>query len=91
MPENATLEIAEVSSLPLFNEDLEDHLPLDVHEFKEKIRQADAILFAAAEYNYSISAQLKNTIEWGKRPDNSWDGKPAAVMSAISETSVCIA
>jgi chromate reductase len=24
---------------------------------------------------------LKNAIEWGNRPDNSWDGKPAAIIS----------
>jgi chromate reductase len=55
-----------------------------VQEFKRKIREADAILFATPEFNYSIPAILKNAIEWGNRPpnDNSWDGKPAAIMSA---------
>jgi len=66
----------------LFNEDLLDDMPEVVREFKEKVREADAILFATPEYNYSISAVLKNAIEWGNQPDNSWDSKPAAIISA---------
>ncbi len=86
LPDGVVLETYDVSRFPLFNEDMEAEIPADVKEFKNKIRQADAILFAAPEYNYSISAVLKNAIEWGNRPDgdNSWDGKPAAIMSASS-------
>jgi len=84
VPENAVLEIFDVSGFPLFNQDLEAQIPALVVEFKKKIRQADAILFVTPEHNYSISAVLKNAIEWGNRPgtDNSWDGKPAAIISA---------
>jgi chromate reductase, NAD(P)H dehydrogenase (quinone) len=57
-------------------------MPAEIREFKERIKQADAILFATPEYNYSISALLKNAIEWGNQPENSWDGKPAAIISA---------
>lgn len=84
LPNGAVLRTYDVTSFPLFNEDLEAALPPVVREFKRKIREADAILFAAPEYNYSISAILKNAIEWGNRPDNSWEGKPAAIMSASS-------
>ncbi len=82
LPEGVVLETYDVSRFPLFNQDAE--MPSVVKEFKTKIRAADAILFATPEYNYSISAVLKNAIEWGNRPegDNSWDGKPAAIMSA---------
>ena len=54
--------------------------------FKQKIRQSDAILFATPEHNYTITAVLKNAIEWANRPggDNSWNGKPAAIVSASS-------
>ncbi len=86
LPAGVVLGTHDVSRFPLFNEDLEVNIPLSVKEFKKKIRRADAILFAAPEYNYSISAVLKNAIEWGNRPDgdNSWNGKPAAIMSASS-------
>ena len=85
-PENVILETFDVSHLPLYNSDLEDRMPLEVKEFKRKIREADAILFATPEHNYTITAVMKNAIEWGNRPsnDNSWDNKPAAIMSASS-------
>jgi chromate reductase len=82
LPQSAQLETYDVSEFPLFNEDLENEMPASVKEFRKKILAADTILFAATEYNYSISAVMKNAIEWGNRPDNSWDGKPAAIMSA---------
>jgi chromate reductase len=84
VPPGAELETFDVSSLPLYNQDLEAELPEVVRAFKEEIRKADAILFSTPEHNYSVSALLKNAIEWGNRPetDNTWDGKPAAMMSA---------
>jgi len=84
LPEDCTLEIADLSSMPLYSQDLEAALPESVRVFKEKIQNADAILFATTEHNFSITAVLKNAIEWGGRPadDNSWDGKPAAIISA---------
>lgn len=84
LPPDSTLEIYDVSGFPLFNQDLESDIPPDVRVFREKVRTADAILFAAPEFNYSISAVLKNAIEWGSRPseDDVWDGKPAAIVSA---------
>jgi len=86
LPLDATLEIVDVSRLPLYNQDLEQEMPQDVKELKKKIRGADAILFATPEHNYSITAVLKNAIEWGNRPprDASWSGKPAAISASTS-------
>lgn len=84
LPPGVTLEIFDVSGFPIFNQDLLAEMPPAVKLFKEKIRQSDAVLFATPEHNYSISALLKNAIEWGNRPadDNSWEGKPAGIVSA---------
>ncbi len=86
VPEGSTLGIFDVSTFPLFSQDIERNPPEIVREFKQSIRAADAILIASPEHNYTISAVLKNAIEWGNRPgeDNSWDGKPAAIISASS-------
>lgn len=83
-PVNAEIELAEIRNLPLFNADMETNLPEEVITLKAKIKSADAILFVTPEYNYSIPGALKNAIDWGSRPytDNSWEGKPVAVMSA---------
>ena len=84
LPRDATLEVVDVSKLPLYNQDLEHDLPEPVKDLKKKIRSADAILIATPEHNYSVTAVLKNAIEWGNRPPGnaSWSGKPAAVISA---------
>ncbi|MEM0129210.1 MAG: NAD(P)H-dependent oxidoreductase [Thermoplasmata archaeon] len=83
MPAGSTLEIAELHDIPPFNADHENDPPAPVRAFKEKIRAADAILFAAPEYNYSIAGVLKNAIDWASRPpaDNVWAGKAAAIVS----------
>jgi chromate reductase, NAD(P)H dehydrogenase (quinone) len=84
VPPGATLEIFDVSGFPIYSQDLEAEMPPDVKLFKQKVRDSDAVLFSTPEHNYSISALLKNAIEWGNRPaeDNSWDGKAAAIISA---------
>jgi chromate reductase, NAD(P)H dehydrogenase (quinone) len=86
LPDDTTLEISDVSRLPLFTQDHEHDPPAEVPSFKQKIRHSDAILFAKPEHNYTVTAVLKNAIEWGNRPagDNSWNGKPAAMVSASS-------
>jgi chromate reductase len=85
LPENTEMEVFDLAEIPLFNQDVLDvRPPKTVKEFKAKIRKADAILMASPEYNYSIPGVLKNAIDWASRPpeDNSFDGKPVAIMSA---------
>src|SRR5438445_3421435 len=86
LPENTTLEIHDLSGLPLFSKDIEHDLTPAIRMFKQKIREADTILFDSPEHNYSITAVMKNAIEWGNRPpgDRSWKGKPAGIISASS-------
>ena len=78
------LEIFDLEGIPPFNQDIEQNMPDKVKEFKTKIREADAILIATPEYNFSVPGVLKNAIDWASRPygDNPFDGKPVAIMSA---------
>lgn len=84
LPKDAKLEIFDIEGIPLFNQDIEKQMPEKVKEFKAKIKGADAILVATPEYNYSMPGVLKNAIDWASRPygDNSFEGKPVAIMSA---------
>jgi chromate reductase len=84
LPDEARLEIFDLEGIPSFNQDLEKQMPEKVKEFKAKIRAADAILIATPEHNYSVPGVLKNAVDWASRPygDNSFEGKPAAIMSA---------
>lgn len=83
-PGGVTIEIADISEIPLYNDDVRAQgYPPAVAHFREQIRAADALLFATAEYNYSISGVLKNAIDWASRPpEPPLAGKPAAVMGA---------
>jgi chromate reductase, NAD(P)H dehydrogenase (quinone) len=83
-PENISLEVFNLEGIPPFNQEFEGNPPQKVAEFKEKIRNADALLIATPEYNYSIPGVLKNAIDWASRPkaDMPLEGKPVAIMSA---------
>jgi len=84
VPEEARLEIFDLEGISPFNQDLEKQMPENVRQFKAKIKAADAILIATPEHNYSVPGVLKNAIDWASRPygDNSFEGKPVAIMSA---------
>jgi chromate reductase len=82
-PKSLALEIVEIGALPLFNADFESSPPPEVHDFKDRIRRADAVLFVTPEYNRSVPGVLKNAIDVASRPygDSAWSGKPGAVIS----------
>ena len=63
IPKNIKLEILDLREIPLFNQDLEHNMPETVRRFKEKIRQADALLIVTPEYNSSIPGVLKNALD----------------------------
>jgi chromate reductase, NAD(P)H dehydrogenase (quinone) len=83
-PEGTSIELLEIDGLPGFNQDDEGNPPAKVTEMKQRIRNADAILFVTPEYNYSVPGVLKNAIDWASRPygDSAWTGKPVAIMGA---------
>lgn len=82
-PESLSLELVNIAGLPMFNEDLEANPPKEWVALKEQISAMDGLLFVTPEYNRSVPGVLKNAIDIGSRPygQNSWDGKPAAVVS----------
>ena len=83
MPDGVSLDIIDISTIPFFNEDLEDNIPDSVTNFKNKIALADGILIATPEYNFSIPPVLKNALDWASRGDfKPLDGKPLAIISA---------
>jgi chromate reductase, NAD(P)H dehydrogenase (quinone) len=83
-PENVPIEVFDLENIPLFNQEFEANPPQKVKEFKDKIRETDALLISTPEYNYSIPGVLKNAIDWASRPkaDTPLEGKPVAIMSA---------
>lgn len=83
-PTGLKIETVGLGDLPLYNEDEETATPPAAwRTFRERVEQADAILFATPEYNRSVPGVLKNAIDVGSRPYGAsvWTGKPAAVLS----------
>lgn len=58
--EGIEIEFIEISELPMLNTDLEINgtYPPIVEAFRQKILQADSILFASPEYNYSVTGTI---------------------------------
>jgi len=84
LPEGMTIETIGLGDLPLYDDDIRmKGYPPVVQHFRDRIKAADAILFATPEYNYSISGVLKNAIDWASRPpDQPFNWKPCAIISA---------
>jgi len=82
-PENLSLEIIEIGNLALYNEDLEQELPIEWQQVRTAIKAVDGVLFVTPEYNRSVPAVLKNAVDVGSRPygKNNWDSKPGAIIS----------
>jgi chromate reductase, NAD(P)H dehydrogenase (quinone) len=83
-PPGMTIRVADISAFPLYNEDVRAQgFPPVVETFRRQIREADALIFATPEYNYSMSGVLKNAIDWASRPpDQPFAGKPVAIIGA---------
>src|SRR5262249_4114697 len=77
-PPGMAIETADIGSIPLYNEDVRAQgFPPPVEKLRQQIKEADALLFATPEYNYSIPGVLKNAIDWASRPpDQPFAGKP---------------
>lgn len=84
LPNGMSMEIFDLASIPLYNEDLfQEGFPAPVETFRNAIAAADALLIACPEYNYSMAGVLKNAIDWASRPpDQPFDNKPVAIMGA---------
>lgn len=71
-----TIEPFDLLGIPLYNGDVEAAgMPDIVNEFRERITEADALVIATPEYNYSIPGVLKNAIDWASRPPNALNGR----------------
>ena len=81
-PGGVTVESYErLDEIPFFNQDVEDQGdPAPVKGFKEKIRQADAVLIATPEYDYAIPGVLTNALDWVLRPPSPFRHKPVGIV-----------
>lgn len=87
-PEGMTITVYDdLSSVPLFNEDLELVAnPPAVQRLRRAVDEANGLLIATPEYNHSLPAVLKNAIDWLSRaaPAQALPGKPVAIVGATT-------
>ena len=84
LPSGMSLRITTLADIPMFNQDVFDvGLPDPVKRFRTEVAEADGLLIASPEYNFSVSGVLKNAIDWGSRGTNQvFNEKPIAIFSA---------
>ena len=84
-PEGMSIQLyADLASIPPYDDDIRvAGYPPVVATLRDRVRAADALIFATPEYNRSFPGVLKNAIDWVSRPPaQPLDGKPASVMGA---------
>lgn len=83
-PPGITVDIASIADIPLYNDDVRAQgEPASVTAMKAKVRQADAVLIATPEYNFSIPGVLKNMLDWMSRPpEPPFAGKVVGIIGA---------
>jgi chromate reductase len=83
LPANVSMEIADLSDIPFYNADITEKSAA-VKRVLEQLAEADALVLACTEYNYSMAPALKNILDWASREPNNalLAGKPVAIMGA---------
>jgi len=89
LPTDVSMEIMSIEGIPLYNADLDlpaaKQRPASVEHFRKMLTDADGIVIASPEYNYSIPGGLKNAIDWASRGEDSpLLRKPVAVIGATT-------
>jgi NAD(P)H-dependent FMN reductase len=88
MPSGASLEIASIKGIPLYDGDVEanEGIPQTVAALKEQIVAADGLLLVTPEYNNAMPGVFKNAIDWLSRPPSDiprvFGNRPTAVIGA---------
>ncbi len=86
----ADTAIFDLNSVPMFHPDVEaEGIPDDAEAFRDAVRQADAVIVACPEYNGSMTATLKNAIEWLSRRGNLLTGKVFFIIGTGPGRSGC--
>jgi NAD(P)H-dependent FMN reductase/predicted transcriptional regulator YdeE len=75
----------DIASLPHFNpDDNNDNVSNPVKDFRNRIRNADAVIISTPEYAHGVPGSLKNAIDWTVST-NEFSQKPTALITGASD------
>lgn len=85
--ENANVEVIRLSDfeVPLYSKEREAQsgIPELIQQLREKFDSVDGFILSTPEYNSSVPAGLKNTLDWISRMEGKiFQDKPVLLMSA---------
>lgn len=83
LPAKVSIDIADLTEIPFYNADITEKTAA-LKSVLEQIDQADGLVLACTEYNYSIAPAMKNILDWASREPNNTllAGKPVAIMGS---------
>jgi chromate reductase, NAD(P)H dehydrogenase (quinone) len=83
-PTGTAVEVITLHGIPMYDGDEEavHGKPQSVKELDTRIRQADGIVFATPEYNFSFPGVLKNATDWLSRGGSPFKWKRVGVIGA---------
>ncbi|WP_114972010.1 NADPH-dependent FMN reductase [Rhodoferax ferrireducens] len=88
MPNDASLDIASIKGIPLYDGDVEanEGIPATVTALKDQIAAGDGLLLVSPEYNNAMPGVFKNAVDWLSRPPADiarvFGNRPVAVIGA---------
>jgi len=88
LPPGTSLQIADISGIPLYNGDIEREtgIPASVAALKADIAGSDGLFLLTPEYNNSIPGVFKNAFDWASRPPADiprvFRGRPVSLVGA---------
>ena len=80
----------DLNGVPMFHPDVEvQGIPDEAETLRDAVREADAVIIACPEYNGSMTAALKNALEWLSRRGNLLNGKIFFIIGTGPGRSAC--
>lgn len=65
-----------LKTIPMYNQDIEEDPPKEIHEMRRLFKEADGVVMIAPEYNHSMPGVLKNLLDWTSRGVRALKDKP---------------
>ncbi|MDD1387425.1 NADPH-dependent oxidoreductase [Pediococcus pentosaceus] len=76
------IELLNIDDVPVFNEDEDLSDNIEIQKIYQKVYGADGVILATPEHNHTVTAAIKNVIEWLSFKLHPFDGKPVWIVGA---------